>query len=231
MVMAGSGGGDPRFLRRWILYVVIGETLGFLVAASGMAAGNLLAMSPGAAWATAVVAGLGEGALLGAAQALALRRSGVTIPARAWVLATSLAAALAWGIGMLPATLPGLDRTSPLTWAGAVVGGALLLLSIPTAQAPLLRGHVPHPWRWVPLNVVAWGTGILWTIAPSPLVDETTSTGGLFLAYGVAGMLMAVTVAVVTGFGLRRMLRRAASSPSTATPAATGPVGTAPTGA
>lgn len=215
MVMAWTGGGDPRFLRRWILYVVIGETLGFLVAASGMAAGNLLAMSPGAAWATAVVAGLGEGALLGAAQALALRRSGVTIPARAWVLATSLAAALAWGIGMLPATLPGLDWTSPLTWAGAVVGGALLLLTIPTAQAPLLRGHVPHPWRWVPLNVVAWGTGILWTIAPSPLVDETTSTGGLFLAYGVAGMLMAVTVAVVTGFGLRRMLRRAASSPST----------------
>ena len=88
-------------------------------------------------------------------------------------------------------------------------------MSPATAQAPLLRGHVPHPWRWVPLNVVAWGTGILWTIAPSPLVDETTSTGGLFLAYGVAGMLMAVTVAVVTGFGLRRMLRRAASSPST----------------
>jgi len=231
MVMAGSGGGDPRFLRRWIPYVVIGETLGFLVAASGMAAGNLLAMSPGAAWATAVVAGLGEGALLGAAQALALRRSGVAIPARAWVLATSLAAALAWGIGMLPATLPGLDWTSPLTWAGAVGGGALLLLSIPTAQAPFLRGHVPHPWRWVPLNVAAWGVGILWTIAPSPLVDETTSTGGLFLAYGVAGMLMAVTVAVVTGFGLRRMLRRAASPPSTARPAGTGPFGPAPIGA
>ncbi len=229
--MAWSDGSDPRFLRRWISYVVIGETLGFLVAASGMAAGNLLAMSPWAAWATAVVAGLGEGALLGTAQALALRRSGVAVPARTWVLATSLAAALAWGIGMLPATLPGLDWASPLTWAGVVVGGALLLLSIPTAQAPLLRGHVPHPWRWVPLNVAAWGAGILWTFAPSPLVNETTSTAGLFLAYGVAGLLMAVTVAVVTGFGLRRMLRHAASSQSTDDPAGTAPFGTAPTGA
>ena len=228
--MRVSGGTDPGFLRRWIPYVVIGETLGFLVAASGMAAGNLLAMSPWAAWATAAIAGLGEGALLGAAQALALRRSGVAIPARAWVLATALAASFAWGIGMLPATLPGLDWTSPLTWAGAVVGAALLLLSIPTAQAPLLRGHVPHPWRWVPLNVAAWSVGILWTFAPSPFIDETTPPGALFLAYGVAGMLMAVTVAVVTGFGLRRMLRRA-STPSTSRTARTGPSGTAPTGA
>lgn len=229
--MAWSDGSDPRFLRRWISYVVVGETVGFLVAASGMAAGNLLAMSPWAAWATAVVAGLGEGALLGTAQALALRRSGVAIRARAWVLATSAAAALAWGIGMLPATLPGLDWTSPLTWAGAVVGGALLLLSIPTAQAPLLRGHVPHPWRWVPLNVAAWGVGILWTFAPSPFINETTPPGALFLAYGVAGMLMAVTVAVVTGFGLRRMLRQAAVSPLSAGTAGPGPFGTASTGA
>jgi hypothetical protein len=33
LVVAGSGGGDPRFLGRWITYVVVGETLGFLAVA------------------------------------------------------------------------------------------------------------------------------------------------------------------------------------------------------
>ena len=205
--MREQAGVDPRFLRRWVGYVTLGEAVGFLLAITGMGLGQVLGMSPWAAYATAIVGGLGEGALLGTAQSAALRRSGVGVAARAWVLATSLAAGVAWSIGMLPSTLPDLDWGSPVTIAGAVVGGLVLLLSIPTAQWPLLRPVVRRASRWIPLNVLAWGAGILWTVAPSPFIDETTPVAGLILAYGLAGLLMAATVAVVTGLGLRRMLR------------------------
>jgi hypothetical protein len=80
------------------------------------------------------------------------------------------------------------------------------LASIPVAQWFILRHHVPRAWRWIPLNAVAWAVGIMWTLAPSPLIDESTPVAGLVLAYGAAGLLMAATVALVTGLGLRRML-------------------------
>ena len=205
--MTTPTGPDPRFLRRWIGLVTVGEAAGFLVPATVMAAAQVAALAPGSHYAAAIAGGLAEGAILGVAQALALRRSGVAVRTRAWVLATSLAAAFAWSIGMLPSTLPDLDWGSAGTIAGAVVGGLALLLAIPTAQWPLLRPLVQRASRWIPLNVLAWGVGILWTVAPSPFVDETTPVAGLILAYALAGLLMAATVAVVTGLGLRRMLR------------------------
>lgn len=202
-------GPDGIIFRRWVAYVTVGEAAGFLVPATVMAVAQLADVAPWPHYAAAIVAGLAEGAILGLAQSRAVRGSGLALDTRSWVAATSLAAGLAWSIGMLPSTLPGLDWTSPATIAGAVVGGLVLLLSIPTAQWPLLRPHLPRAWRWIPLNAVAWAVGILWTIAPSPVIDEATPVGVLVLAYGVAGLLMATTVAVITGLGLRRMLREA----------------------
>jgi hypothetical protein len=198
---------DPRFLRRWVTTVTAAEAVGFLVPASAFAVGSLRGLDPWSRYALVVAAGLGEGALLGVGQALALRRSGIPVRAAAWVAATALAAAVAWSIGMLPWTLP--VGSSPATFVAVGVGGLVLLLSIPTAQWPLLRPHVPRAWRWIPLNVAAWAAGLGWTLAPSPVIDESTPAGALAVTFAAGGLLMAVTVAIVTGLGLRRMLRGA----------------------
>lgn len=62
-------------------------------------------------------------------------------------------------------------------------------------------GQLPHR----AVNAAAWALGILWTIAPSPLVDEHTPLGAIFTVYVAAGLLMALTVAIATGFAARRV--------------------------
>ena len=55
--------------------------------------------------------------------------------------------------------------------------------------------------------MAAWLVGIVWTLLPSPWVDQSTSTGALIFIYGIAGLCMAATVAVITGLGMIRLLR------------------------
>ena len=75
------------------------------------------------------------------------------------------------------------------------------------AQYVVLRDHVrPSAW-WIPINMAAWLVGIVWTLLPSPWVDQSTSTGALIFIYGIAGLCMAATVAVITGLGMIRLLR------------------------
>jgi hypothetical protein len=81
----------------------------------------------------------------------------------------------------------------------AAVLGSALLLSIPTAQYLLLRSAIPTAGRWIWVNVLAWSLGICWTFAPSPLVNASTPFLWLIGIYAMAGLLMATTVAVITG--------------------------------
>jgi hypothetical protein len=51
----------------------------------------------------------------------------------------------------------------------------------------------------------AWAIAVLWTFAPSPIVDESTSVAVLFAVYAVAGLLMATTVAALTAHSARTL--------------------------
>lgn len=211
---------DPRhplgqvegpFLRRWVGLVTLCESLGFLVPVAGLAVAVLLGLPAGAAWLLAVCCGAGEGAMLGFGQSTAMRGSAAEVDRRRWIVATASAAALAWGIGMAPSTLSdlgvGIDWTSPLTWTVVGVAGLVLLATIPVAQWAVLRERLPRAWRWIPLNMGAWCIGLVFTFLPSPFVDESTSAAVMALAFAVAGVCMAATVAAITGFGLVRMMR------------------------
>ncbi|MEV1129042.1 hypothetical protein [Agromyces sp. NPDC049794] len=204
----------PPRLGRWIGYMVAGESLGFLVPVTGFALAATLGLQAWSAWALLVVMGAGEGALLGLGQSLALRGSSAAVPVGRWVAATTVAASVAWSIGMLPPTLNdlgiGIDWGSPVTWTVAGVAALVLLATIPVAQWPVLAGSVPRAWRWIPLNMGAWLVGLVFTFLPSPLIDESTPGWITFALFAVGGVLMATTVAVLTGLGLRRMSRREA---------------------
>jgi hypothetical protein len=193
-----------RFLR-WVLVVTLGEAIGFMVPA---AVGAAMAAAEWGKLPTLIVmvlAGSVEGAVLGTAQADCLYRWRVLPLRRRWIAATSLGAAVAWSLGMLPSTLGGLNWT-----AGTVVligiGGLILLTSLPLAQYFVLRDHLRRALLWIPINMVAWLLGIAWTLAPSPWVDQSTPTGALILTYSIAGLCMAATVAVITGVGMIRLL-------------------------
>ena len=179
---------------RWIAAVSVGEALGFAVAATVAIAVTVAgsALTAWVAYAVIVAGGAIEGLLLGLAQRWA---AGTQQVGRAWVAATSGGAAVAWALGMLPSTL-GVDLRTPMGIAALVLGGVVLLASIPTAQWMALRR--PHTARWIPVTMGAWAVAILWTAAPSPIIDERTPVPLIALAYLCAGLLMAVTIAALT---------------------------------
>ncbi|WOQ18616.1 hypothetical protein [Raineyella sp. W15-4] len=177
-----TGRGSTFDLGRWVAYVTLGESIGFL------------------------------GPVLGIAQSAALRRGRVAVSRVGWIVATASGTAVAWMIGMLPSTLADLgvplDWSGPGI-AAVIAGGLLLLVTIPALQWIVLHGAVERAWRWIPLNMAAWLVGLVFTFLPSPFIDTSTPVPVLLVAYAAAGVAMAVTVATLTGLGLRRMLRAA----------------------
>jgi len=195
----------PSFIRRWIVTVSVAEALGFAVASGVALAVTFRGLDGAAAFVLPIAGGAIEGALLGTGQWLAMgRRRPLAI---AWIGATAVGATIAWTLGMLPSTL-GADFSTP--WALAVVGvGAIALLaSIPVAQWLTLRSRVgghPSVARWVPVNMAAWAVAVLWTLAPSPFIDERSPVALVATLYVLAGILMAVTIATLTSSTARKL--------------------------
>lgn len=190
---------------RWVIWVSIGEAIGFAVPI-GMFAVLALSGAPAAmVWMGVALAGAAEGALLGYSQA---RAGG--LPVGPWTLATALAASVAWAIGMAPSSLAdlGVDfaRIPLAVGVPAVVIAAFALLgSIPTAQYIVLRRLVCRAWRWIPSTMAAWLIALPWTLVVGLLFDETSPIAWVLACYALAGGLMAATIAVLTGLAMRRM--------------------------
>jgi len=200
--------GSRTLWRRWTLATFLGETGGFLLPALAvLVAGNRL---PGAVdTALLVLAGAGEGAVLGAAQARVLTRVLPGLWAPAWVLRTSSAAAVAWVIGLAPSLLG--DRFT--AWAPAVrvvvavPAGVLLLLTIGPAQWTVLRRHVPRAGGWVAWTAAGWCAGLTVFMAVAiPLWRPGQDVVLVALIGVLAACAMALAMAAVTGLGLVRLL-------------------------
>lgn len=122
---------------------------------------------------------------------------------RRWVVATSIAAAVAWSLGILPSIL-NMNWTAG-TVVAAAIGVLILLSSLPLGRYVVLRDHVRPSARWIPISMAAWLAGIVWTRLPSRgLISQV---GALIFIYGIAGLCMAATVAMITGLGMIRLLR------------------------
>jgi hypothetical protein len=120
--------------------VTLGETVGFSVPAAVGVAVTSASWGPLATLVALVLAGSVEGAVLGTAQADCLYRWRVLPTRRWWIVATSVGAAVAWSIGMLPSTFD--FRWTAETAVVVGVGGLTLLTSLPLAQHFVLRDHV-----------------------------------------------------------------------------------------
>ena len=115
---------------------------------------------------------------------------------------------MAYAIGMLPSSIgAGLTRLPPpVLIAGGVVAGVALLASIGTAQWLVLRHDgYDAPW-WILTTAGAWlaGLGVFMAVA-TPLWRPGQSVIVAVLVGVTAGVLMAGTVAVLTGFAAQRL--------------------------
>jgi Ca2+-transporting ATPase len=197
--------------RRWVVASTSGELAGFLLPAVVAAgAGGALVGLPGLG--LMVLAGAGEGAVLGWAQGRVLERVLPGLDTRDWTVRTAVAAALAWALGMAPSSLGDAFAGLPpgLRIAVAAPAGVVLLLSIGVAQWTVLRRHVPGAARWIGWTAAGWLAGLAVFLAVATPLWQPGQDVVLVAAVGVlAGSLMAVTMAALTGWGLARLLRRA----------------------
>ena len=157
-----------------------------------------------------VLAGAGEGTVLGWAQSRMLRRELLELRTGDWIRATAAGAAAAWSIGMLPSTFSRqlLELWPPMLIALGIVAGVLLLTTIGFAQWLVLRRHVEGSGSWVVANALAWIAGLAVVFAAIGVAPEDSPV--LIAAFGVVGGLgMGLMVALVTGLFLVRLLDRA----------------------
>jgi hypothetical protein len=143
--------------------------------------------------ASALVGGLGAGAVIGAGQWLVARRE--ISDARTWIPAT----AIAMGVGLLVGAQVVDYGTSlgDLALMGAITG-----IPLGAAQAFLLRSHFSHAWIWAAAMPVLWALG--WTVTTSAGIDVESQ-------YAVFGALGAITFMALSGILLDRL--RATSIP------------------
>lgn len=211
-------GDEPRarVWRQWVVACTLGELIGFglLPAAAGLMAYTLtteVAPVPRALilYVVSIVGGLGEGAVLAGFQLTVLKKVMPAIDGRRWVVYTATAAAVAWGAGMLAPTLDdivGLPVAAQVAvWLFAAV---VIVPSIGFAQSLVLRSLVEQPHRWTLANAFGWLVGLQWTfVLPMMLPDDAPP-----LYFGVAmvvgGVLMGLTVGMVTGRALITLERK-----------------------
>ncbi|MDQ4492016.1 hypothetical protein RBS60_17585 [Sinomonas sp. ASV486] len=199
------------FFAPWLGWVALGEFVGFLIpmGAESLVIAADLPDLPGAG--LLVVAGLGEGAVLGTAMAWRFSRRIPSLNRRRFIVFTAVAAAIAWAVGMLPVVTAAvwIDWSMPLTVAVGLVLGLVLLASIGVGQWLELRRHVPHAWIWVLATAAAWcvGLGAFFMIAP-PLWNEGQPLILVLVIGALGAAAMAVAMAAVTGWAAVRLVRR-----------------------
>jgi uncharacterized integral membrane protein len=190
-----------------VLWAGGGEAVGFAVPA--LVGAGVGATRPALLLPALVVAGAGEGAVLGWAQSRVL--VGVGVDARRWTALTAVAAAAAWFLGMGFFGSDTIRDTWPVPalLVGSVLVGAAVLLSIGLAQALELRRVVDRAGRWVGANVLAWTAGLaVFGLVTTPLWQSGQEPWTVLLIGLLGGVLMALTMALVTGLVLVRLLRR-----------------------
>ena len=194
--------------RRWLIATTVGELAAFSIPTAVWGLTALAGFSDRAAYLPVVLAGAGEGAVLGFAQSRALRHDLPALAPHAWVGATAAAGALGWAVGLAPSAFHDVLAGLPaVVLAGLGAGAAVVLLgSIGAAQAVVLRQHVHHAGRWVAANALAWLAGLPVVFAAFALAPEDPPIARAAVAIaGGAGMGLAV--AAVTGRALVRLLR------------------------
>ena len=127
-----------------------------------------------------LVGGALLGAVLGTAQALALRSRVALLP---WVGAS--AAGLAVGVSLGSAAVDYGTGAADLALQGAISGAAL-----GAAQLLVLRGRLPGAWRWLPLTALAWTLG--WPVTRAAGIDVERH----YYNFGLSGALVAT---ILTG--------------------------------
>lgn len=195
-----------RFLREWLPLVTLGELVGFGIPALAGSISYGSSLSDVEMAGPLIVAGAAQGGIFGMTQAAVLRRYLRDFDPRAWVVATALAASIAWALSMVLVVAGDRIENAAAMAVIAVAVAPLIVLSLGGAQFLLLRDYLDRGWRWVAWNALAWAAALPVSIGVISAVPNGAPAFIFVLAGVLGGALMGGVVATVTGFGLSQML-------------------------
>lgn len=154
------------------------------------------------------IAGLVEGAALGVAQAWVLARHAPAVDGRAWVVATTTAAGVAWFVGMGGGALMGSDGApAGLLLALLVPAWVAALLAMGYLQWRVLRRALPRSGRWIWVTAGAWLLGVMIPVGALSAAPNGWPGWAHALVGVVAAVAMGATVGSLTGRTLERLVR------------------------
>jgi hypothetical protein len=206
--LPAAGKDDHHVWRRWIAAMMLGELAGFVAPAVAGAIAYKAGVPDAAMLPILVCVGSLEGAALGYAQSGVLAGEIAGFSRRDWTLATTGAAALAWGIGMIPSSLGSFTEEHPaVIIAGALVLAPVLLNTIGVAQWLILRRHVERSDLWITANALGWLAGLPAVFIAMMAIPNDTPVAARAAAGVVGAVAMGGIVAGVTGAALVRILR------------------------
>jgi len=165
--------------------------------------------------ALAVALGAVEGAVVGHAQAVVLRRRLPRL--RSWVAATIVGSVIAWTLGVLPSTLGGLLSAGRTELPAEMPDALQLLLAVPMGllagtilslpQWRILRRSVSGAGWWVPANALAWAFGMPLVFVAAGVRPPAGAASALAMVGGSLAAAGAV-VGAIHGTVLVRLLKR-----------------------
>lgn len=200
-----------RLRRRWTAAFVVGEMIGFVPPA--VTGAVLAAQGAGdvALVVGLVLAGSLEGAALGWTQSAVLARALPGLARLPWIVATSLAAAAAWLAGMGGVAV--IQAVGPAALVVVGPGFVAGLLAMGVLQWWVLRRHVAGAGRWITVTSGAWLVGVMIPVVALSGVPDGWPLP-VHVVVGVASaVLMGLTVGLLTGATLVRLLGRRSETP------------------
>jgi hypothetical protein len=159
-------------------------------------------------------AGLLQGALIGFGQALALRKTTVSVPGKQWVLVTALGMGALWMIALIPGFFVTPDFKNIVV---AVIAATFLLAVLgvfPYVQTRILRYRIRGAWRWIAITGGSWLIGaLIFGLFTLLTRGEDVKLVVAILAMTLGGTVALMAVTVLQGYGMRYLAKDAIAQP------------------
>lgn len=206
----------------WIAANALGELLGLgLAGAIGIGVAQAVAIPPAAEIAIKVAAflviGVYEGAIVGGAQWIVLRRVLPRLDAPSWVGATIAGAVIAWMLGSIPSALagraggPAVEPPLALVLLLSAAMGAVLGVILGAAQWVVLRRHARRAGRWIAANAAAWAVGMPVIFLATGIVGPQTPAIAIAALAALFVTIAGAVVGAIEGAFLVRLIGPAAA--------------------
>ena len=159
-------------------------------------------------------AGLLQGALIGFGQALALRKTTVSVPGKQWILATALGTGALWMIALIPGFFVTPDFSNIVVSIIAAIFLLAVLGVFPFVQTRVLRYRIRGSWRWIAITGGSWLVGaLIFGLFTLLTRGEDVKIVVAIVMMTLGGTVALLAVTVLQGYGMRYLSRDAIANP------------------